>query len=213
MVGTHRRIRLEELLAYKDKMQAESAASHGRARGRKPWARVRSTVGRRAKPILVARKTEAGGDRFGLSQAMLIASTWALCAHARAAYRAGADDAWREEGFELTQWALQTGAADALSQMSVRFAKGGRPLATLVRERQDLVARRQGETRRLDAAVGRADANAAQEARIVVVALDLKLAKGPAAAHPVRGRQALCRFERKEGNSHVRCNIAEDAGF
>jgi hypothetical protein len=44
MVGTHRRIRLEELLAYKDKMQAESAASHGRARGRKPWARVRSTV-------------------------------------------------------------------------------------------------------------------------------------------------------------------------
>ena len=61
-------------------------------------------------------------------------------------YRAGADSAAaREEGFELAQWALQTGAADALAQMSVRFAKGEGPLADLVRERQDLLARRQGE--------------------------------------------------------------------
>ena len=51
-------------------------------------------------------------------------------ASARAVYRANADSAEaREEGFELAQWALQTGAADALAQMSVRFAKGAGPLA------------------------------------------------------------------------------------
>src|SRR5262249_35414936 len=96
--------------------------------------------------------------------------------HARAIYRASPERAAaREEGFELAQWALQTGAADALAQMSARFARGGGPLAELVRERQDLIARRQGEMRRLDAAAGRADSKGAEGARASVAALDKRL--------------------------------------
>src|SRR5262249_50164035 len=67
-------------------------------------------------------------------------------------------------------------AAEALSQMSVRFAKGTGPLAALVHERQDLIARRQAGTRRLDMAAGRADASAAREARTAIDALDANLA-------------------------------------
>jgi hypothetical protein len=100
-----------------------------------------------------------------------------LRAAARAAYRAGSDSASaRDEAFELAQWALQTGAADALTQMSVRFAKGIGPLATLVREHQDLIARHQGETRRLDLSAGRADAKTAAEARAAIGVLNRRLA-------------------------------------
>jgi CHAT domain len=57
--------------------------------------------------------------------------------------------------------------------MSVRFAKGAGPLAQLVRRRQDLVTRRQGEDRRLLAAVGAAANGKATEAiRVAIVALD-----------------------------------------
>ena len=58
-------------------------------------------------------------------------NTWNLRATTRrASHRASGGSAEaREEGFELAQWALQTGAADALAQMSVRFAKGAGPLA------------------------------------------------------------------------------------
>ena len=59
--------------------------------------------------------------------------------------------------------------------MSVRFAKGTGPLAALVRERQDLIARRQAETRRLDMAAGRADATAAEEARTAIGVLEARL--------------------------------------
>src|SRR5262249_3052995 len=105
------------------------------------------------------------------------ANTWALRGSAQAVYRADPDTpAAREEAFELAQWALQTGAADALSQVAVRFANGAGPLAVLVRERQDLIARHQRETRRLDLALGRVDAKAAQEARSAIGALGTKLA-------------------------------------
>jgi CHAT domain-containing protein len=140
------------------------------------WAEA-AQLQRRAKPAMTASgNREQDADR-ALTKAVLADNTWALRASARAVYRAGPDiPAAREEAFELAQWALQTGAADALAQMSVRFAKGTGPLAVLVRERQDLVARRQGETHRLDVAAGRADAKAAEEARAAIDALDVKLA-------------------------------------
>ena len=81
----------------------------------------------------------------------------------------------REEGFELAQWALQTGAADALAQMSVRFAKGAGPLAQVVRDRQNLNSRRQSEDKRLLAAVGAADAKATDAIRTAISDLDGKL--------------------------------------
>ena len=103
-------------------------------------------------------------------------NTWAFRAHARAIYRADAEStASREEGFELAQWALQTSAAQALSQMSARSAKGAGPLAQLVRERQDFVARRAAEDKRLLAAVGRGDAPASEVARKSLASLDSAL--------------------------------------
>ena len=70
-------------------------------------------------------------ERGGLGKAVLAQNTGDLRAYARALYRAGASDAAnRAEGFEAAQWALQNDAADALSAMAARFAKGGRSLAS-----------------------------------------------------------------------------------
>ena len=66
----------------------------------------------------------------------------------------------REEGFELAQWALQTGAADALSQMSARFAKGAGPLARPRARAAGPGRPPPGRGRRLLAAVGEADTKA-----------------------------------------------------
>jgi CHAT domain-containing protein/tetratricopeptide (TPR) repeat protein len=140
------------------------------------WAEA-ARLYRRARPIMTAAGDRADGADRGPTRAALAANTWDLRASARAVYRAATQtDAAREEAFELAQWALQTGAADALSQMSMRFAKGPGPLAALVRERQDLIEHRQGKTRRLDMAAGRADAKAADEARTAISVLDSRLA-------------------------------------
>ena len=101
------------------------------------------------------------------------ANTRYLRAAARAAYRAdGTNKETLQQGFEFAQWALQTEAADALAQMSARFAKGGGVLADLVRERQDLLGRRRGEMRLLDKAAGAADAKGTERARSAVATLD-----------------------------------------
>ena len=122
-----------------------------------------AALGRRAKPILVGRGGADSDDRNSLGKALLASNTWALRAHARAIYRASAEsDDSREEGFELAQWALQTSAAQALSQMSARLVKGAGPLAQLVRQRQDFVARREAEDKHLLAAVGRGSLPAAE---------------------------------------------------
>ena len=139
------------------------------------WAEA-AQLSRRARPIMTGARQQASGDPSGLVKVALAQNTRNLRAAARAVHRAGgAPVEAREEGFELAQWALQTGAADALSQMSVRFAKGGGPLAGLVRERQDLIARRQGEDRRLLAAVGKADGKAAEAIRTAIAELDKRL--------------------------------------
>jgi len=136
---------------------------------------------RRAKPIMTTSGDyRGGGERSGIARAALGAATWALRGSARAIYRANARSAeGLEEGFEMAQWALQTGAADALTQMSVRFAKGAGPLAKLaqlVRQRQDLLARRQGEDKRLLVAVGSVDNTAVQVSRAAIAQLDDQLA-------------------------------------
>jgi CHAT domain-containing protein/Tfp pilus assembly protein PilF len=139
------------------------------------WAGA-AAFGQRAKPILIAHRDRDFADRTGLGKVVLAGNSHALRSHAQVVYRADpSSDAAREEAFELAQWALQTGAADALSQMSVRFAKDTGQLASLVRLRQDLVARREREMRLLDAAAGRADSQAGEDARIAVAALDQRL--------------------------------------
>jgi CHAT domain-containing protein/Tfp pilus assembly protein PilF len=134
-----------------------------------------AALGARAVPLLTARGGDLG-DRGGVAKAKLARNTAKLRLQARAVFRAGADnDASLEDGFELAQWAVQTDAADALSQMAARFAKGTGPLAALVRQRQDLIALRRSKTRRLDATAGNTDANATEGARSDLAAVDRKL--------------------------------------
>ena len=129
----------------------------------------------RAKPILIGRGSEV---EAGFAKAKLTQNSWSLRHYARATHRAAAKNATaREQGFELAQWALQTDAADALAQMSARFAKGQGPLVDLVRERQDLVARRQSEDKRLLAAVGRSDAPVIEALRASIADLDKSLVR------------------------------------
>ena len=131
-------------------------------------------LGRRAKPILTARRGGERADRIGLDRAALGGNTWALRAHARAALRGHAAGAgW--EAFELAQWALQTEAADALSQMAARFAKGTGPLARVVHEHQNLIGLRQREDKRLLATFGAADAKASGAIRAAIADIDAKL--------------------------------------
>ena len=81
----------------------------------------------------------------------------------------------RAAGFEVAQWALQTDAAEALAQMAARLAKGEGSLVELARQRQDLVARRQGEDKRLLAAVAQAEAATAAALRTTIISLDQDL--------------------------------------
>jgi HlyD family type I secretion membrane fusion protein len=115
-------------------------------------------------------------NRGHLAKAAAARSSDDLRAAARTVYRAGGNSAQaRAEGFELAQWALRTGAADALSQMAVRFAKGGGSLADVVRSRQDLVARRETEYERLLAALGWADTKASDALRASIAGFDAQL--------------------------------------
>ena len=135
----------------------------------------------RIKPIMTG--TKHIGERQGaLGKALLTKNTHGLRAHARALYRANAMDvAGRAEAFELAQWALQNDAADALSAMSARFAKGGQEPGKLVREEQDLLGAREAAYRSLDAAAGKADAQAAEAARAAIAQAEARLAEKRAA--------------------------------
>jgi hypothetical protein len=119
--------------------------------------------------------------RIGPGKAVLAQNTGNLRAYAQALYHAGASDAaHRAEGFEAAQWALQSEAADALSAMSARFAKGGQ-LSKLVREQQDLLGAREAAYRSLDTAAGKADAGASEAARTAVAQIEAALAEMQAA--------------------------------
>ena len=133
---------------------------------------------RRAVPIMTATANrEASSDRANLARATLSANTRNLRAPARAIYRAdSAGPSARNEGFTLAQWALQTGAAEALAQMTVRFAKASGPLAELVRQRQDLLVRRQAEDKRLLASIGTANAKTTEAGRVAIARLDGEIA-------------------------------------
>ncbi|MCK6452103.1 MAG: CHAT domain-containing protein, partial [Alphaproteobacteria bacterium] len=52
-------------------------------------------------------------------------------------------DELMSEAYEMAQWAQTGGVAGALARMSARFASGTGPLAQVVREREDALARRQ----------------------------------------------------------------------
>ena len=147
--------------------------------------RWREAIGllEKAKPIMTAYRGGSEPERGGLlGKAVLAQNKSNLTAYARALYRGGAEVAAnRAEGFELAQWALQNEAADALSAMATRFAKGGQELGKLVREEQDLLWSSKAAYRSLDAAAGKADAKAAEAARAAITQIEAKLAEKQAA--------------------------------
>lgn len=67
--------------------------------------------------------------------------------------------ALRDEAFQAAQWALTSSASQALAQMGARFASGDDALATLVRQRQDLVETWRVKDEQLLGALGRSDAD------------------------------------------------------
>ncbi len=137
---------------------------------------------KRAKPVMTGAHPGSEPGRGDLEKALLAQNTGGLRAYARALYRVDASDAAnRAEGFELAQWALQSDAADALSAMAARFAKGGEELGKLVREQQDLLASREAAYRSLDAAAGKADAKGAEVARAAIKDIEVRLAENQAA--------------------------------
>ena len=137
---------------------------------------------KKAKPIMTGVHAGSEPERGGLGKAVLAQNAVNLRAYARALHHAGASDAAnRAEGFEAAQWALQNDAADALSAMAARFAKGGRELGKLVRELQDLLSAREAAYRSLDAAAGKADAKGAETARSEIARIEARLAEKQAA--------------------------------
>jgi CHAT domain-containing protein len=129
----------------------------------------------RAKPIITGAGASRRAESDAPTKARLAQNTDSLRGCARILYHAdGAANLG--EGFALAQWALQNAAADALTFMSARFAKGDSWLARLVREVQDLADAREAALRQLNAAVGKADAKAAEATRAAIATIDERLA-------------------------------------
>jgi CHAT domain-containing protein len=90
----------------------------------------------------------------------LAAVVMAVVAGLAGSVRAAEDPAaLRDEAFQAAQWALTTSASQALAQMGARFASGDDALATLVRQRQDLVETWRIKDEALLGALGRGDAD------------------------------------------------------
>jgi CHAT domain-containing protein/tetratricopeptide (TPR) repeat protein len=132
----------------------------------------------RATPIWIGRgDARVELERDELRKGVLREHSDAMRFHALALNRAEAnEEAKRARAFEVAQWALQSEAAEALTQMSARLAKGEGPLVDLVRRRQDLVARRRSEDKHLFAAVGQADAAAVKALRASLANVETELA-------------------------------------
>jgi CHAT domain-containing protein/tetratricopeptide (TPR) repeat protein len=95
--------------------------------------------------------------------------------HVLAAHRASPTErALLEESFTMAQYALQTGAAEALGQMAERFASSSGELAALLRAQQDLARERAETDRRLNAALGKGDATAVESLRASLASLETR---------------------------------------
>ena len=105
------------------------------------WRRSAEVVMRRTQRGTLDATQSLTGDRRSEAEQ----SIWKFKNLVKAAYRAApnghdSEAAVGREMFQIAQWAQNSEAAASLAQMAVRGAKGDLRLATLVRERQDLVA-------------------------------------------------------------------------
>ena len=88
----------------------------------------------------------------------------------------GVDAALGAEAWEISQWAAQSTSSAAVAQMGQRFAAGKDDLAALVRERQDLVARRRALGSALSSAITKNDEATVEEVRKQIGEIDNRLA-------------------------------------
>ncbi|MCC7251941.1 CHAT domain-containing protein [Hyphomicrobium sp.] len=107
---------------------------------------------------ITTRRADGGTSSFGLSPTgkkrsepeRLQKRFWGLIKSAYHLYKSNSGPKLAAEIFETTQWAQTSEAAQSLAQMAARAAGGNPSLATIVRERQDLVE----DWQRRDAASG-----------------------------------------------------------
>ncbi|MCC6466834.1 MAG: CHAT domain-containing protein [Alphaproteobacteria bacterium] len=139
---------------------------------------------RRATAIHIVRRENDDQRRDEGTESERRSARWLFARHVGIAYLAsrGASERIPElsrEAFEMQQWAQTGGVSGALTRMAARFATGSGPLAALVRERQDVQARRHALDRGLIEGATRptAERDRAQEnaMRAEIVALDRRL--------------------------------------
>lgn len=108
-----------------------------------------------------------------LARALLVSTCLAGAAFTGAAFAQASEacpegsmeyDCLRAEGYWAAQWAIQTSAARALSQVGARFASGDDALGILVAERRRIADQRSAAERRLYEALAVTDAASREEA-------------------------------------------------
>jgi CHAT domain-containing protein/tetratricopeptide (TPR) repeat protein len=115
------------------------------------WRRSTGIVIGRARRGTLVGESQTGKRKSEASQV-----SWQFRDLIKAAYRqsvAREEAALLREMFQIAQWAQSSDAAESLALMAARGARGGPKLATLTRERQDLVAEWQRRDRLRSSAV------------------------------------------------------------
>ena len=155
---------------------------------RRDWSRA-AQFWRRSTAAIIARTRRGGETDHGLtgrkqSEAEQASEQFGLLV--KALHRLppavqGSNRAAAFESFQTAQWALSSEAARSLALMAARGAKGDPKLASLARERQDLVAEWQARDALRNAALGetadKRDPKAEAENRDRLAAIDQRIAE------------------------------------
>jgi CHAT domain-containing protein/tetratricopeptide (TPR) repeat protein len=127
------------------------------------WARA-ADYWRRSSGVTIRRAQRGtlivGQVLTGKSKSEAAQLSWQFWGLVKASHRLASkqddDTALAREMFQTAQWAQSSEAAESLTQMAARGAKGDPKLAAFVRERQDLVAEWQGRDQQRSVAVAQA---------------------------------------------------------
>ena len=131
---------------------------------------------RRASATWIAKARRHQGLRGSSARRILEENAFALALHAQAAWHAsGGGPGGLEEGWRMAQWALRTKVGEAPAQMGARLAKGARPLARIVRQRQDLLRARNPANERLLASLAKGNARSVARHRAALARLDRRI--------------------------------------
>lgn len=124
------------------------------------------TYSRRAIAAVIARAANEPSDLSSGSVDVRPGYFRRHLANLAAAARKGLEPlpALRDEALGIAQWAIQSSAATAVEQMSLRFASGDNALASLVRDRQDLTAAARASDRLLTEALSKPEGQRNQAA-------------------------------------------------